>query len=125
TRPGVTVVTKVVAVTSFVKSFAMTSSSNPSDQGGGSDIITKVVRVKPTAVNTAHCNPLLCSLNVAVHEILPLPRLKKVLNLGSVGLGILLASGVRKYSEFLHNFQYTISGTSSRIGPVSSSLDYS
>ena len=71
TTAGVTLVTKVVAITSFVNSLGTTSPSATSDQSDVNEVITKVVRVGPTTANTVNCNPLLCSVNVAVSENLP------------------------------------------------------
>ncbi|KAF6227628.1 hypothetical protein HO173_012157 [Letharia columbiana] len=71
---GITKVTKVVAVTSFVDSMGLSSSSAVSDQSHGVDVITKVVRVGPTTVNTANCQPLLCSLNVASVSVFYWPQ---------------------------------------------------
>lgn len=112
-------VTKVVAVTSFVDSMGLSSSSAVSDQSHGVDVITKVVRVGPTTVNTANCQPLLCSLNVAVSDKLLIPKLEYFLNLVLVGLCILLAPAVGKHSVSLHNIQSAISAAASGINPVS------
>ena len=68
TTAGVTLVTKVVAITSFVDPQGLVSSSAASAQSDGVVVVTKVVRVGPTTVNTADCNPLLCSANVAVSD---------------------------------------------------------
>lgn len=69
---GVTLVTQVVAVTSFLGSSGTPSSTATPDPSDDNEIITKVVRVGPTTVNTANCNPLLCTVNVAVSDSLPL-----------------------------------------------------
>lgn len=100
TTASVTSVTKFVAITSFVNPSGTTSSSDTSEVDG---VITKVVRVGVTTVNTADCNPLLCSVNVAVSGSLPLPKLEGTLSPNPVCLGLLLAAGVRKNSVSIHN----------------------
>ena len=92
---GVTFVTKVVGVTSFMNPQTTPSSSASPDQSDDDvEVITKVVRVGPTTVNTANCNPLLCSANVAVSETLYLSTLEQTLISDIVGLRILLASRI-------------------------------
>ena len=72
TTAGVTLVTKVVAITSFVGSSGTpSSSSTQSDSLDGNQVVTKVVRVKPPPYVTGSCQPLLCTVNVAVSDSLP------------------------------------------------------
>lgn len=71
---GVTLVTQVVAVTSFLGSSGTPSSTATPDPSDDNEIITKVVRVGPTTVNTANCNPLLCTVNVASVSVLYWPQ---------------------------------------------------
>lgn len=79
TTAGVTMVTKVVAITSFLDPSGTPSSSAASDPSDGVGVITKVVRVGVTTANTANCQPLLCSVNVAVSDSLPSLKLQQVL----------------------------------------------
>ncbi|CAD6590780.1 MAG: hypothetical protein ASARMPREDX12_004728 [Alectoria sarmentosa] len=74
TTAGVTLVTKVVAITSFVNSLGTPSPSATSDQSDVNEVITKVVRVGPTTANTVNCNPLLCSVNVASVSVFYWPQ---------------------------------------------------
>ena len=100
---SVTLVTKVVGVTSFVNPQTTPSSSASPDQSDDVEVITKVVRVGPTTVNTANCNPLLCSANVAVSEIPYFSTLEQTLISAIVGLRILLASGICKNGVSINN----------------------
>ena len=100
---NVTFVTKVVGITSFMNPQTTPSSSALPDQSDDVEVITKVVRVGPTTVNTANCNPLLCSANVAVSETLYFSTLEQTLILGIVCLRILLASGICKNGVSINN----------------------
>ena len=101
---GVTFITKVVGVTSFMNPQTTPSSSASPDQSDDVEVITKVVRVGPTTVDPANCNPLLCSANVAVSETLYVSTLEQTLILDTVGLRILLASGICKNGVSINNF---------------------
>ena len=100
---SVTLVTKVVGATSFMNPQTTPSSSASPDQSDNVEVITKVVRAGPTTVNTAKCNPLLCSANVAVSETLSFSMLEQTLILGIVGLRILLASGICENGVSINN----------------------
>lgn len=117
TNASVTSVIKVVAITTYSMNQSGTTSS--SDTSPLEGVITKVVRVGPTTVNTANCNPMLCTVNVAVSKNLPLRELERVLNLYTVRFGLLLAPRVRKNSVSIHYLQPTSSITSSWVDPVS------
>ena len=118
TNASVTSVTKVVAITTYAMNPSGTTPSSDTSVVDG--VITKVVRVGPTTVNTASCNPLLCSVNVAVSDSHPLQKLERALSPDPVCLGVLLAPRVRKNSVSIHNFQSAFSAASSRVDPVSS-----
>ena len=124
TSDNVTLVTKVVAITSFLGSPEAPSTTNAPDQSDGNALITDVVRVGVTTANPADCQPLLCSINVAVSDSLSSSKLKQTLNMDSVGFRILLAPGVRKHSVSLHNLRSTISGASTWTDPVSLHASY-
>ena len=96
TNASVTSVTKVIGVTSLMYPQTTPSSSASPDHSDDVEVITKVIRVGPTTVNTANCNPLVCSANVAVSETLYFSALEQTLILAIVGLRILLASGICK-----------------------------
>ena len=100
---SVTLVTKVVGVTSFMNPQTTPSSSASPDHSDDVEVITKVIRVGPTTVNTANCNPLQCSANVAVSETLYFSMLEQTLILGIVGLRVLLASGICNNGVFINN----------------------
>lgn len=120
TITGITTVTKVVEITSFLDSSGTpSSSSTTSDPLDKREEITKVIRVQPPPYVTGSCQPLLCTVNVAVSDRVPSFKLEHVLNRRSVSLHFLLAPGVRKHGVSLHNFQSTISTASIRIDPVS------
>ena len=76
TTAGVTLVTKVIAVTSFLGSWGASPTTDASDQPDADGVATKVVRVGVTTANTVNCQPLLCSINVAVSNSLPFRKLR-------------------------------------------------
>ena len=101
---GVTFVTKVVAVTSYLGWQGTTSSSAASDPSDDVDILTKVVRVGRTTVDTANCQATRsCSINVAVSATLFFLKCERRLIPDLVGLRILLAPRIRKNSVSLNH----------------------
>ena len=118
TTGGVTSVTKVISVTSFIGPQGTISSTAP-DPSDGDSVITKVVRVGATTVDPANCTPALCRAYVDVSGNLLATMVEQLLNLDLGGLSLLLASRVCKNSVSLHDLQFTISGAPIRIGSVS------
>ena len=99
---GVTFVTKVVAITSVLSPQGTTSSS-AADQSKGTDVVTEVIWGSLAAVDPANCTPAACRAHVEVSgDILFFP-LDRGLNLGLVGLRVLLASGICTNSVSVYN----------------------